>query len=595
MYFNNSLFMITHKDSVLDSTSPQPLPQGDGLNYHSSHSPSLAEGDKGGGSKSPSHRYLAPYMKEFSRTLRKVPTQAESKLWQELRNKKLGVGFRRQFVIDSKYIADFVCLEKRLIIECDGGGHNGNFKDIERDFYLESQNFRILRFWNNEIIENVAGVVWKIKEVLEDLSTHPLTPSAKGGGIKESHFTTEKESAIESVFATNEEECGKSALIASANDDFLLYVLGLCNSTLYRYLVTQMTNLIQEGKYAYGAKDKIEKLPIPKISKAQVAEFSKIVNEIIECKKSNAMLKDLESRLDSMVYALYGLNDEEIELISKWGGGITLALLLIASIEARLLELVKLLCANFENELKVAFKFCEGLKVPSAVSHSKPSSCQTERSEESLNKKSKRCSLPLNMTKLQYEGKIIYPETTQSVNFVLDKMGYFLDKTAFMIKGENLVYLNAVLASKTSFWYLKHICSTLGASGFSMSKIFVEKLPVVETHKIDSKLLSEIENLASEILTSKTNAQVEAVEMRNCGFQARNKGVYPQAVMTEVESEESAIYRSNATLKELESRLDALIYQAYGLNKSEIALIESEFNNKERERERERERENRNN
>ncbi|MBX7545200.1 hypothetical protein K4G58_02445 [Helicobacter sp. Faydin-H64] len=220
----------------------------------------------------------------------------------------------------------------------------------------------------------------------------------------------------------------------------------------------------------------------------------------------------------------------------------------------------------------------------SANCQTEDSSCQTERSEESLNKKSKRCSLPLNMTKLQYEGKIIYPETTQSVNFVLDKMGYFLDKTAFMIKGENLVYLNAVLASKTSFWYLKHICSTLGASGFSMSKIFVEKLPVVETHKIDSKLLSEIENLASEILTSKTNAQVEAVEMRNCGFQARNKGVYPQAVMTEVESEESAIYRSNATLKELESRLDALIYQAYGLNKSEIALIESEFNNKERER-----------
>ena len=70
-----------------------------------------------------SHRPLAPYMKEFSRVMRKNPTDAENKLWQELRNKKLGFSFRRQFVIDSKYIADFVCLEKRLIIECDGSQH----------------------------------------------------------------------------------------------------------------------------------------------------------------------------------------------------------------------------------------------------------------------------------------------------------------------------------------------------------------------------------------------------------------------------------------------------------------------------------------
>ncbi|WP_158654893.1 TaqI-like C-terminal specificity domain-containing protein [Helicobacter mesocricetorum] len=187
------------------------------------------------------------------------------------------------------------------------------------------------------------------------------------------------------------------------------------------------------------------------------------------------------------------------------------------------------------------------------------------------------------MPQKQYEGKIIYPETTQSVNFMLDKMGYFLDKTAFMIKGGSLEYLNAVLASKMAFWYLKQICNTLGASGFSMSKIFVEKLPVVETNKIDSKLLAEIEDLAGEILTKSnskinhTNAQAEAVEMRNCGFQARNKGV-TQAVMTEVEGEESAVYRSNATLKELESRLDSLIYQAYNLNQDEIALIESAFN-----------------
>ena len=148
------------------------------------------------------HRPLAPYMKEFSRAMRKNPTQAEKKLWQELRSKKLGFKFRRQFVIDSKYIADFICPEKRLIIECDSGQHNQAqlphpkplpqgeelyYPDIERDFYLESQNFRILRFWNNEILENLESVLSVIKEVLQDDNfasakfTHPLAPSAREG------------------------------------------------------------------------------------------------------------------------------------------------------------------------------------------------------------------------------------------------------------------------------------------------------------------------------------------------------------------------------------------------------------------------------
>ena len=170
---------------AFDSTSLAELPF--------STSPSLAEGARGWvkTDKSQSHRQLAPYMKEFSREMRKNPTEAENKLWQELRGKKLGFGFRRQFVIDSKYVADFVCLEKRLIIECDGGQHNQNFEDIERDFYLESQNFRILRFWNNEILGNLEGVLSVIREALESSldftnadSTHPLAPSAREGEQK---------------------------------------------------------------------------------------------------------------------------------------------------------------------------------------------------------------------------------------------------------------------------------------------------------------------------------------------------------------------------------------------------------------------------
>ena len=179
-----SLF-VKHKEIDTSGDSKSPLP----CKEQTKNSPSLAEGARGWvkTSNNPSHRPLAPYMKEFSRAMRKNPTQAENKLWQELRGKKLGFGFRRQFVIDSKYIADFVCLEKRLIIECDGGQHNQNFDDIERNFYLESQNFRILRFWNNEILENLEGVLSVIKEALNDDNfasakfTHPLTPSAREG------------------------------------------------------------------------------------------------------------------------------------------------------------------------------------------------------------------------------------------------------------------------------------------------------------------------------------------------------------------------------------------------------------------------------
>ena len=211
-----SLF-VKYKEIDTSGDSKSPLP----CKEQTKNSPSLAEGARGWVKKSnnPSHRPLAPYMKEFSRAMRKNPTQAENKLWQELRGKKLGFGFRRQFVIDSKYIADFVCLEKRLIIECDGGqhatintppqtpparggaysispslaegdkggGYDINHPDIERNFYLESQNFRILRFWNNEILENLDGVLNAIKESLNDDNfasakfTHPLTPSAREG------------------------------------------------------------------------------------------------------------------------------------------------------------------------------------------------------------------------------------------------------------------------------------------------------------------------------------------------------------------------------------------------------------------------------
>lgn len=95
--------------------------------------------------------------------LRKNPTEAERKLWAHLRLRQLGgYKFRRQHPI-GPYIADFICIERKLIIEVDGGQHDDNkFYDSKRDKWLENKGFRVLRFWNNEVstyIETVLAVI----------------------------------------------------------------------------------------------------------------------------------------------------------------------------------------------------------------------------------------------------------------------------------------------------------------------------------------------------------------------------------------------------------------------------------------------------
>ena len=101
-----------------------------------------------------------------------------------------------------------------------------------------------------------------------------------------------------------------------------LYIVGVMNSRLQRWLLVQMTNLIKEGDYAYGGKDKIEQLPIPKIDSANQSIADKIialVEEILEKKKQDSATDTtkLESQINALVYTLYNLTDEEIELIEK--------------------------------------------------------------------------------------------------------------------------------------------------------------------------------------------------------------------------------------------------------------------------------------
>ncbi len=100
--------------------------------------------------------------------LRKELTPAERKLWTVIRNDQLGVNFRRQHAIGN-YIPDFVCLEKKLIIELDGSQHLEQEEyDQERTKYLESLGYKVIRFWNNDVTNNIDGVILAIHHAMED-------------------------------------------------------------------------------------------------------------------------------------------------------------------------------------------------------------------------------------------------------------------------------------------------------------------------------------------------------------------------------------------------------------------------------------------
>jgi len=109
-----------------------------------------------------------------ARELRKNMTEAERLLWRQLRLRQFGGHkFCRQQPI-GRYIADFVCLEKKLIVEVDGGHHSEQVAyDQERDAWLEKQGFLILRFWDNEVLKQIESVKEVIMKALEECSNTP--------------------------------------------------------------------------------------------------------------------------------------------------------------------------------------------------------------------------------------------------------------------------------------------------------------------------------------------------------------------------------------------------------------------------------------
>jgi very-short-patch-repair endonuclease len=117
----------------------------------------------------------SPETLQRAKTLRKSLTEAKQRLWGQLRGGRIGgFKFRRQQPI-GPYIADFVCQEKKLVVEADGSQHAENDHDVRRDAFLANTGYQVLRFWNNDILINMAGVKEAILAALT--GPHPSAAS----------------------------------------------------------------------------------------------------------------------------------------------------------------------------------------------------------------------------------------------------------------------------------------------------------------------------------------------------------------------------------------------------------------------------------
>jgi very-short-patch-repair endonuclease len=115
------------------------------------------------------HWRASKEMQARARELRRAMTPAEKKLWQHIRDNQLGVQFRRQHAV-GPYIVDFFCAKSKLVIEVDGDTHAEQMDyDAERTKWLnEQKHYRVIRFWNDEVLHNIEAVLAKISEMVNE-------------------------------------------------------------------------------------------------------------------------------------------------------------------------------------------------------------------------------------------------------------------------------------------------------------------------------------------------------------------------------------------------------------------------------------------
>lgn len=121
-----------------------------------------------------------PVTRDRARQLRREQTDAEQTLWARLRDRQLcGAKFRRQHPI-GPFVTDFCCPKRKLVVELDGGQHAEEIAaDQKRSRFLEAQGYRVLRFWNNDVLSDTASVLERIAEVLGDPHPSPLPERAR--------------------------------------------------------------------------------------------------------------------------------------------------------------------------------------------------------------------------------------------------------------------------------------------------------------------------------------------------------------------------------------------------------------------------------
>ena len=128
------------------------------------------EQDHAPGSPSPCGRGVGggdtpPRLLHHARTMRRDPTRGEARLWRALRTRQIdGLKFRRQVPI-GPFIADFFCPAMRLVVEIDGATHTDSVADAARDRWMHAQGLVVLRFWGDDVADNLGGVLARIREL----------------------------------------------------------------------------------------------------------------------------------------------------------------------------------------------------------------------------------------------------------------------------------------------------------------------------------------------------------------------------------------------------------------------------------------------
>lgn len=214
--------------------------------------------------------------------------------------------------------------------------------------------------------------------------------------------------------------------------------------------------------------------------------------------------------------------------------------MLLIAIAGRLKELLRFLIDNFTQELKEAFRFCNDLKIPQIVPN-------------------------------EYEGKIIWAEMTKEPCFVYDTNGYYVNQTCYIIPNAN-PYLCGILNSKIIYFYMKNIASNLGDGAFRWIKQYVENLPIPIITKANVKLAKEIVEIVKEILESKRDTSHSLSMTGKNPLSMTEKRRHVEPTTRHVERSETS---KSEISKNLESKLDSLIYKLYNLNDEEIKIIES--------------------